>query len=565
MPARALRGRRAPFVLLLLLLTTCNSDQPSAPAQSRVVSMVNPPGADTVPPVVAISSPAAGSNISGPIVVTATATDDDQVAGVQFKLNGANLGLEVTTPPYQVSLNAYTLPEGAVGFSAVARDPGGNSTTSAAVSLTVANPVPRDILVIMSDDQRYDSFRYLPLTAAELGPESITFTQGFVSTPLCCPSRSSILTGQYSHNTGVLNNNAPNGGATKFNPSSTVATWLHQAGYRTSLIGKYLNDYAKISPAIPPGWDDFQVFRDFLNGDNGYTKYTLNENGTIHLYSGMQDYSTNLLTNRAVSFINSTPARQPLLLFFNEYAPHDKALPYSADIGAEAGMPFWRPPAYNETDVSDKASFVRALPLITAARMAKSDSFHQRIAESLRAADRGIVSVINALKQSGRWSNTLVIFISDNGLSWGEHRLLDVKACPYEECLHVPFLLRVPGIPARQDASLVLNVDIAPTLAEWAGVVPPGLVNGRSLLPLAANPGTAWRTEFLFEQLGFSAAQNFRGVRTSQYVYISFLNGQTEFYDLATDPFQLTNSVKKSKYASVVASLRQILLVLKAS
>ena len=526
--------------------------------------LVFPLAPDTIPPTVEIVSPADGSNISGPMMVTAQASDNGPVAGVQFKMNGANLGLEVTAPPYQVSLNAYTLPEGPIEFSAVARDTAGNTATAVA-NVTVANPVPRDVLIIMSDDQRYDSYQYLPLTSALLGPESITFSNGFISTPLCCPSRASILTGLYSHNTGVYNNNLPNGGATKFNPTSTVATWLHQAGYRTSMIGKYLNDYAKISPAIPPGWDDFQVFRDFLNGDNGYTKYTLNENGVIHTYSGMQDYSTNLLTNRAVSFINSTPARQPMMLFFTEYAPHDRAIPYSGDVGAFAGMPLWRPPAYNETDVSDKANFVKNLPLISTARRLASDSFHQRIAESLRAADRGIASVITAMQQSGRWANTLVIFVSDNGLSWGEHRLLDVKACPYEECIHVPFLLRVPGIPARQDASLVSNIDIAPTIAEWAGVVPPGKVNGRSLLPLASNPGTSWRTEILFEQLGFTASQNFRGVRTSQYVYINFLNNQTEFYDLASDPFQLTNTVKLAKNASIVASLKQILLVLKAS
>jgi N-acetylglucosamine-6-sulfatase len=517
------------------------------------------------PPLVEITFPAEGSNISGVMEVTANVSDPALIAGVQFKMNGANLGLEVTAPPYQVALNAYTLPEGPVTFSAVARDTAGNLTPSAVVNATVANPVPRDVLVIMTDDQRYDSYQYLPLTSALLGPESITFSNAFVSTPLCCPSRASILTGLYSHNTGVYNNNLPNGGATKFNPTSTVATWLHQAGYRTSMIGKYLNDYAKISPSIPPGWDDFQVFRDFLNGDNGYTRYTLAENGVIHTYSGMQDYSTNLLANRAVSFINSTPARQPMMLFFTEYAPHDRAIPYSADLGSFASMPLWRPPAYNETDVSDKANFVKNLPLISTARRVASDSFHQRIAESLRAADRGISSVITALQQSGRWANTLVIFLSDNGLSWGEHRILDNKACPYEECIHVPFLLKVPGIPARQDASLVSNIDIAPTIAEWAGVVPPGKVNGSSLLPLANNPGTSWRTEILFEQLGFTAAQNFRGVRTSRYVYISFLNNQTEFYDLATDPFQLTNVVKKSQYASVVASLRQILLILKAS
>lgn len=564
MTSRVASRRRSPYVLLAFLLATCVSDQSSAPPPGKPALDGHAPLAGPAPDV-EITSPNDGANISGPLVVTAQATDDERVAGVQFKLNGVNFGAEVTAAPYQVALNAYTLAEGPVEITAVARDTSGNSTLSAPVLVTVANPVPRNVLVIMTDDQRYDSFGYMPLTAAELGPVSVTFSRAFVTTPLCCPSRSSILTGLFSHNTGVLNNSAPNGGATRFNPASTVATWLHAAGYRTGILGKYLNDYAKISPSVPPGWDDFQVFRDFLNGDNGYSKFTMAENGVVRAYSGMQDYSTNLLAGRAVSFINSTPARQPLMLFFTEYAPHDRAVPYSGDAGSFAGMPLWRPPAWNETDVSDKARLVKTSPLFSSSAILKSDSFHQRIAEALQSADRATLTIVNALKQAGRWDSTLVIFLSDNGLSWGEHRLLDVKACPYEECLHVPFLVRVPGVAPRQDTSLVLNVDIAPSIAEWAGVTPPGKVNGSSLIRLANVPGTAWRTEFLFEQLGFLSWQNFRGIRNSRYVYIVFTNGQKEFYDLAVDPFQLNNAISQKQYASVIAQLNQILQVLKAS
>jgi N-acetylglucosamine-6-sulfatase len=293
----------------------------------------------------------------------------------------------------------------------------------------------------------------------------------------------------------------------------------------------------------------------------------LNDNGTTRFYgSSPLDYSTTVLADRAVAFIHGVPANQPMLLFFSPSAPHAPATPHPSDIGRFAGFPNWRPRAYNEPNVNDKPQFVRSLPLITTAKMATSDALHRRQLESLQSVDRAVAAIIAALQATDRWANTLFIFLSDNGLSWGEHRLLDRKSCPYEECSRVPFVIRVPGVPARPDTSLVANIDLAPTIAEWAGVTPPVNIDGTSLLGLLRDPATPWRTTLLIEQLGFAALHtDYQGVRTARYMYAEYQNGEAELYDLVTDPFQLTSVAKLASYSSIKSSLKAILLTLKAS
>jgi arylsulfatase A-like enzyme len=398
----------------------------------------------------------------------------------------------------------------------------------------------------------------MPLTSALLGAETVRFSRGFVTTSLCCPSRSSILTGLYAHNHGVLTNSLPNGGAQKFDPTSTLATWLQAAGYRTALIGKYLNQYDKISPAIPPGWDQFQAL---TYATLQYYNYDLNDNGTVvHYGSATDDYVTDVLTARAVQFIQTSPPRQPIFLFYTPTAPHGPATPALTDVGRFDSFPNWRPPSFNEADVSDKPSWVKVLPKITASQMTTADAFHRNQLESLQAVDRGVAGIIAALQQSDRWSNTLVVFLSDNGFMWGEHRLNNRKICPYEECIRVPIWVRMPGVVARTDTNLVANIDLAPTIAAWAGLPAPAHVNGLNLLPLLQNPGTVWRTSLLIEHLGSgSAATNSSGVRTPRYMYNQYQNGNKELYDLVTDSLQLTNVASKASNAVLIASLKVML------
>ena len=341
-----------------------------------------------------------------------------------------------TSIPTSLSNGPHTL-------RAVARDTAGNSATSDEVSVNVDNPTPKNIVVILSDDQRFDDMRYMPFTSTLLNAETVRFDRGFATTSLCCPSRSSILTGLYAHNHKVLTNVAPTGGATKFNPTSTIATWLHQAGYRTGLIGKYLNEYFKISPAIPPGWDDFQVYH---SAGPDYFNYAVNENGTIVNYgSTTSAYATDVFAEKARQFIWDTPPQQSLFLLFAPFTPHAPATPYPSDVGFYAGVPKWRPPSYNEQDVTDKPAWVRALPKLTSAKMTSSDALHRKQLEALLSLDRAVASLISTLQVSGRWSSTLVIFLSDNGLSWGEHRVVDRKNCPLRGVYQGALLGQGPG------------------------------------------------------------------------------------------------------------------------
>ena len=420
-------------------------------------------------------------------------------------------------------------------------------------------PPPKNVVLILSDDQRAELMPYMPLTSSLLNAETVRFSRAFVTTSWCCPSRSSILTGLYAHNHGVLTNTAPTGGATKFKPGSTVATWLHQVGYRTGLFGKYLNEYPKISPAIPPGWDDFQVF----SSPPDYFNYAVNENGTIVNYgSATSAYATDVFAEKARQFIWNTPTQQPLFLFFAPYVPHGPATPYPSDVGAYATVPKWRPPSFNEPDVTDKPAWIRALKKITDAQMVTMDALHQRQLETLLSLDRAVASIVTALQLNGRWGSTLVIFASDNGYAWGEHRLVDRKNCPYEECIRVPYWVRAPGLIARTDTNLVANIDLAPTIAAWAGVTPPGKVNGMNLRPLLENRFTPWRRALLIEHWG--GAPTSSGVRTSRYLYNEYANGNKEFYDLVLDPYQRFSRHKVEANAPLIASLKAILTEIKA-
>ncbi|MEO8139286.1 MAG: sulfatase-like hydrolase/transferase, partial [Gemmatimonadota bacterium] len=544
----ALAGGLLPPALALLL--ACGSDGTATPPP--------PPGL-----VVTISTPTSGAVLNDSLTLTASASAPTGIIGVQFKIDGANLGAEVGTAPYALRIDSYAFTDGPHTVSAQARDSAGQTALSPAVAVTIQNPRPNDIVLILSDDQRYDLMGYMPLTDAALTSETVRFDQAVVTTSLCCPSRSSIMTGRYAHNHGVLTNGLPNGGASKFDPSSTIATWLTQAGYRTALLGKYLNGYDQLSPAVPPGWADFEAF--VLPE---YNNYSLNGNGTLTRYGATPaDYSTDVLTAKAEQFIGSTNPRQGLFLYLTPFAPHAPARPAPGDVGAFNGVAPWRPLSFDEADVSDKPAWIRALPRLTQAKVAAGDSLRQHQLESLLAVDRMVSGVVAALKQSGRWPHTLLVFSSDNGYSWGEHRWLDAKMCPYQECIRVPLWIRAPGLRARHDTSLAANIDLAPTFAAWAGISTPANVNGVSLLPLLSDPATPWRSAILVEHLGTPIPGHIdsQGVRTSRYLYNEYINGDRELYDLQLDPLELTNVVNDPAYAATVATLQATLATLKAS
>jgi arylsulfatase A-like enzyme len=431
---------------------------------------------------------------------------------------------------------------------------GGSSSTTAVVSVTREAPPP-SIVLILTDDQRWDTLWAMPTVNAELVTKGISFENGYVSNPLCCPSRASILTGQYSHSNGVYTNQngQPFGGFRAFDDRSTIATWLHDAGYRTAMLGKYFNGYEE--PYVPPGWDRW--FATYVNG--AFYRYRVTDDGLIKRYgSGRHDYGTNVLAGEAVSFIGSTPADAPLFLYFAPHAPHEPAIPAPGDGHAFSDLPPWRPPSYDEADVSDKPAYMRS-QLLDADTRAEIDAFRRRQYRSLLAVDRAVGEIVQALDESGRLANTMIVFTSDNGMVWGEHRW-GTKLVPYEESIHVPFVVRYDSAirSARTDERLVVNVDLAPTFAELGNVPAPG-AEGASFAPLLGEEDGPWREDFLLEhmQKGAGGVPTYCGVHAERYMYVRYRTGEEELYDLRRDPEQLVNRAADDRYSEVRLDLVQ--------
>jgi N-acetylglucosamine-6-sulfatase len=422
-----------------------------------------------------------------------------------------------------------------------------------------------NIILILTDDHRWDSIDYMATVQSELIGAGVEFTNAFVTTPLCCPSRASILTGLYAHNHGVWINGPPKGGAGVFDDSSTVAIWLQDAGYKTALVGKYLNGYASLSPYIPPGWDDWFVFV-----NPAYYNYSINDNGVIVDYGKSEtDYSTDVLVAKALDYIQNSDG-QPFFLYFSPYAPHPPGIPAPRHRGLLDNIEPWRPPSYNEEDVSDKPAWVQGLGLLDSMEQSSLDNDRRKELESLFAVDEAIAAMLQAIRDIGQEENTVIFFMGDNGLSWGEHRWT-AKDCGYEECIRVPFAFRdfrEEAVP-RQDSRFVLNIDLAPTFADLAGITVPSGVDGMSLVPLL-NSESVWRQDILIEhwpgsEVGRKIAITEYGlVRNDKWKYIEYVTGETELYNIIDDPLELTNVAADPSHASIIADLDFRLQQLKA-
>ena len=304
-------------------------------------------------PWVRIDSPA-GSTIGGVVTITATATDEGPVARLQFQVNGVNLGTELTSAPYQTQLDTHTLPNGPADLTAIAWDTAGNDTVSDPVRVTVFNPPPpaMNIVFILSDDQRANTMAQMPLTRSLIGTPGVQFVNAFSTTPLCCPARATTLTGLYTHNHHVISNAAPYG-APVFADGSTIATWLQAAGYRTALIGKYLNlyDQKKPWPYQPPGWSYWSAFK-----VPNYYNYRLVENRKEVPYGSTRELFYSCSARRG-AFIDLTPPRHSFFCIFTIRAPHSS----HPGLGQTSWyLPGWHPAPNGEDDGDN--SLIRKLP-----------------------------------------------------------------------------------------------------------------------------------------------------------------------------------------------------------
>ncbi len=481
------------------------------------------------------------------------------------------------------------------------------ATLGPAHPVDAAAPDPRpNIVFVLTDDLDVGGMAYLPLTQALIGAQGATFTRNFVNVSLCCPSRATTLRGQYAHNTGVENNgdHGVNGGYRAFLANDlevdTVATRLQDAGYRTGLLGKYLNGYpGAFGPRyVPPGWDRWAS----AVAGNPYDqyRYTLNVDGDLRRFgSEREDYGATVQLRQAGRFMErAAAAGQPFFLYLSLYAPHDPAVPAPGDEVQHTDARAPRTPAFDLPDVSGMPQHLRALPRLTASRIAEIDALHRLRLASLAGVDRTVAGLVDVLARIDRLDDTYLVFTSDNGYHLGLHRLPAGKQTPYDSDTNVPLLVRGPGIaPGTRIDALTGNVDHLPTFLTMAGVRVPRHADGRSFLGLATDPDRTppggWRTGFLLEhwrergltapdagatrsptdegpdpdrgvllgvpeppatappgdpavvRVGFFDAldgiPDYLGVRTATHIYVEYVTGERELYDVRTDPHQIRN------------------------
>jgi N-acetylglucosamine-6-sulfatase len=406
---------------------------------------------------------------------------------------------------------------------------------------TTAKP---NIVFILADDMRKDDLKYMPKTRSALGDKGMTFSNAFVSNALCCPTRATIMRGQYAHNTGVWSNKGSSGGLRAFrnngNEKDNVATRLDAAGYRTGLFGKYLNQYSG-TKGKPPGWDRWFAH----TRGSRYYNYKINDDGRIINYgSTSADYETDGIAKHAKTFIGTTAkAGMPFFAYVAPRAPHSPATPATRDKHTYDGLKAPRLPSFDEQNVADKPPWIRKLPRLSDAKKAKIDKRAEKRAETLQALDDLVAGIVGELNNSGVLSNTYVFFTSDNGWHAGEHRIPQEKWRPYEEDVHMPLLARGPGVAAGSTTyKLVLDTDYLPTFTDLADVHTPKYVDGRSLQPVLEGNSTAWRSAILLEAAAnYSPA--YRGIRTSDgRKYVEYASGKRELYNLGRDPYELRDS-----------------------
>jgi arylsulfatase A-like enzyme len=404
-----------------------------------------------------------------------------------------------------------------------------------------------NVVLIVSDDQRYDSIEFMPLTKARIFDEGVTFTSGYVSTGWCCPSRASVLTGRYAHNHGVHLNSDPL-------DETTLVQRLHEHGYYTGLVGKYLNSW---DGAARPEFD-FWVAWD--GGKSRYFDPTLNVNG---VWGDRPGYMTYILRDYAVQFLGQAAEQdKPFLLIFAPNAPHHPYDPAPGDEDLYMNVVRPWPPNYNEQDISDKPVWLQGRSLISPEDQEGDLKIRRLQWQMLWSLDQSIGAILDALDRQGQLDNTLIIYLSDNGLLINEHRLAG-KAYVYEEVTHVPFALRYPSLlPApKMESRLVANIDIAPTIYELVGIPIPPEVNGRSLVSLLQDRGD-WRDDLLLE--GWPDTGPYAAVHDGRYVYVETEGHRSELYDLEKDPYQLENRADDPEYAHVVTNLQERLKALLA-
>ncbi|HEY8478895.1 MAG TPA: sulfatase [Spirillospora sp.] len=425
-------------------------------------------------------------------------------------------------------------------------------------------PAKPNIVFVLTDDLSWNLVRHMP-NVLRMQKDGLTFRTFLMSDSLCCTSRATIFTGRYPHNTGVRTNFPPDGGYEVFKAKggeeSSFAPVLRKAGYRTALLGKYMNGYhpkntqGGTKPYVPPGWDEWHV------AGYGYASYdyNLNENGSlVHYGREEQDYMTDVLARKGVDFIRrSAKASKPFFIEIATFAPHAPFLPAPRHAGLFPGLKAPRPLSFNEANVDDKPSWLRSRPRLGRRGIANIDRAYRDRVRMVQAVDEMVGWIRAVLKELGRDRDTYVVFGSDNGFHMGEHRLAGGKMTPYDSDIRVPFIVTGPDVPhGRTVMEPTQNTDLAPTFLEIAGVKPPPSMDGRSLLPfLRGSTPSGWRETALIEHVkpppspedpdrqdsAPGAPTTYNALRNDEMLYVEYENGEREYYDRTRDPQELNN------------------------
>jgi N-acetylglucosamine-6-sulfatase len=423
---------------------------------------------------------------------------------------------------------------------------------------------PRNVVFILTDDHRYDFMGFtgkIPWLETpemdKLAREGAYFENAFVTTSLCSPSRASILTGMFSHTHTIVDNVAPDPGNLIYFPQ-----YLQQAGYQTSFFGKWHMGDANDNPR--PGFDHWESFK----GQGTYFNPKLNINGERVSYKD-STYITDLLTEHSIDWLKKRDKDKPFFLYLSHKAVHSKLepAPRHRDLYKNKKLPL--PPTYWQTEANDykELGWPEWVKDQRYSWHGVDYKYHkhqdlneivQEYCETLRGVDESIAAVMAYLKKEGLDKSTLVIYMGDNGFSWGEHGLID-KRHFYEESVKVPFLVRCPEIfeGAMTVTKMIQNIDVAPTILDVAGLEKPDYMPGKSFIQLLNGDESGWRNKIFYEyywEYDFPMTPTVFGVRTDKYKYIRY-NGiwdTNEFYDLENDPDEMYNLIAKPELQDTI-------------
>ena len=441
---------------------------------------------------------------------------------------------------------------------------------------------PMNIIFILADDHRYDAMGFMKKIEGlqtpgldKMASEGAHIRNAFVSTALCSPSRASILTGKYAHTHTVVDNEAPIPANLVFFPR-----YMQQKGYQTSFFGKWHMGNTDDQPQ--PGFDHWLSFQ----GQGVYYNPTFNINGK-RIKQPEGSYTTDLLTNHAIEWLNNRNKNKPFFVYLSHKGVHAEFQPAKRHEGKYATIPIVCPPSMYITATDSSKKYGRVTTPQTKVNFKDIpewvrkqryswhgvdymyhgtipfDKFYHQYLETLQAVDESVEKVITWVKQQGLQDNTMVVYMGDNGFSFGEHGLID-KRHAYEESMRVPMLIWAPGMikPHSVVDQVIMNVDLAPTFLELAGIAKPADMQGNSFVSILKGQNTQWNRQNVFYEYyweaSFPQTPTTFAIRSNRYKYI-YYNGVwdiNELFDLQNDPYEMNNLIRDTAYRKIGLQLK---------